>query len=104
MVNLVSGGDSEKNIQQISLSDNTVSRRIEEMSIDIKEQPLETTNKAEDIMKEVPNYFSELGLSWKNVCAVCTDGAPAMLGPKSGFVSRVKEIAPGVTVTHCTCI
>ncbi|XP_064099360.1 protein FAM200C-like [Macrobrachium nipponense] len=148
MVNLVLGGDSEKKIQQISLCDNTVSTRIEEMSIDIKEQvireikdaglfalqldestdvssysqflvftryvhegkfkeeflfcqPLETTTKGEDMMKEVTNYFSELGLSWKNVCAVCTDGAPAMLGSKSGFVSRVKEITPEVTVTHC---
>lgn len=148
MVNLVLGGDSEKKIQQIPLSDNTVSRRIEEMSIDIKEQviseikdaglfalqldestdvsscsqllvftryvhdgkfkeeflfcyPLETTTKGEDIMKKVTDYFSELGLSWENVCAVCTDGAPAMLGSKSGFVSRVKAIAPGVTVTHC---
>ena len=38
MVNLILGGDSENKIKQISLSDNTVSRRIEEMSINIKEQ------------------------------------------------------------------
>ncbi|XP_064118974.1 protein FAM200C-like [Macrobrachium nipponense] len=64
-------------------------------------QPLETTTKGEDIMKEVTYYFSELGLSWKNVCAVYTDEAPVMLGSKSSFVSRVKENAPEVTVTHC---
>ncbi|XP_064118975.1 protein FAM200C-like [Macrobrachium nipponense] len=148
MVNLVLGGDSEKKNHQISLSDNIVSRRTEEMPIDIKEQvmreikdaglfalqldestdvssdsqllvftryvyerkfkgeflfcqPLETTTKGEDIMKEVTYYFSELGLSWKNVWAVYTDEAPVMLGSKSSFVSRVKEIAPEVTVTHC---
>ncbi|XP_064078518.1 protein FAM200C-like [Macrobrachium nipponense] len=148
MVNLVLGGDSAKKIQQIALSDNTESRRIEEISIDIKEQvnkeikdvglfalqldestdassysqlivftryahegnlkeeflfcqPLETTTNGEDIMKEVTNYFSELGRSWMKVCAVCTDEAPAMLGSKSGFVSRVKEITPEVTMTHC---
>ncbi len=129
-------------------ADNTLSRRIEEMSTDIKEQviseikdaglfallldestdvsscsqlfaftryvhdgkfkeeflfchPLETTTKGEDIMKKVTDYFSESGLSWDNVCAVCTDGAPAMSGSKSGFVARVKAIAPWVTMTHC---
>ena len=148
MVNLVLGGDSENKIKQISLSDNTVSRRIEEMSINIKEQvineikaaglfalqldestdvsscaqlivftryihdgtfkeellfcsPLETTTKGEDVMKMVTDYFSEVGLSWENVCGVCTDGAPAMLGSKSGFASRVKAISPSVTLTHC---
>ncbi len=43
-------------------------------------------------MKKVTDYFTESGLSWDNVCAVCTDGAPAMLGSKSGFVARVKTI------------
>ncbi len=38
MVNLVLGGDNEKKNQQLPLSDNTVPRRIEEMSTDIKEQ------------------------------------------------------------------
>lgn len=45
-------------------------------------------------MKQVIDYFSDLGLSWEKVCAVCTDGAPAMLGSKSGFVARGKAIAP----------
>ncbi len=63
--------------------------------------PLETTTKGEDILKKVTDYFSESELSWDNVFAVCTDGAPAMLGSKSGFVARVKAIAPWITVTHC---
>ena len=28
------------------------------------------------------------------------DGAPAMLGLKPGFASRLKEMAPGGTATH----
>ncbi len=45
-------------------------------------------------MKKVTDYFSKSGLSLDNVCAVCADGAPAMLGSKSGFLARVKAIAP----------
>ena len=62
---------------------------------------LETNTRGEDIMKKVTIFFNEEGLSWQNVCGVCSDGAPAMLGSKSGFTSRVKEMFPGVTMTHC---
>ena len=33
--------------------------------------------------------------------AVCTDGAPAMLGSKSGFRALVQRKVPNVTFTHC---
>lgn len=32
---------------------------------------------------------------------LCTDGAAAMTGEKSGLMARVKEIAPKATFTHC---
>ncbi|XP_067139088.1 protein FAM200C-like [Centruroides vittatus] len=35
------------------------------------------------------------------VSAVCSDGAPAMLGRKSGFGALVKADAPHIVVTHC---
>ena len=35
-----------------------------------------------------------------SIC-ICTDGAPAMSGCRSGFVSRVKGVAPHITNTHC---
>ena len=31
-------------------------------------------------------------LDWKNICAICTDGAPAMLGCRSGFQTRVIKL------------
>ncbi|XP_077974121.1 protein FAM200C-like [Styela clava] len=64
-------------------------------------QPLTTSTKAIDVKKLVDNFFRNNDLSWNMVCAICSDGAPAMLGRKSGFGALVKADAPHVTVTHC---
>ena len=36
-----------------------------------------------------------------NLCGVCTDGAPAMIGSRSGFQALVKHRAPAVKGVHC---
>ena len=64
-------------------------------------KPLETTTKAEDVMAVVSTFFGEMNLSWKNIVGVCSDGAPAMLGSRSGFISLVKHKNPNVLGTHC---
>ena len=33
---------------------------------------------------------------------MCTDGAPAMLGCRSGFQALVKQKSPDIISTHCT--
>ena len=38
---------------------------------------------------------------WQNLCGVCTDGAPAMLGCHSGFQTRVKTQVSDVLSLHC---
>jgi hypothetical protein len=48
-------------------------------------KPLEITTTTRNIFKVVSNFFEEHGIEWKNLRAVCTDGAPAMLGCRSGF-------------------
>uniref|UniRef100_UPI00358EFF27 zinc finger BED domain-containing protein 5-like n=1 Tax=Myxine glutinosa TaxID=7769 RepID=UPI00358EFF27 len=148
MVKLVLGEASTKKMQQVSLSNNTLQRRISHMSMDVKEQvldeikdsplfsfqldestdvsscsqllvfvryihsddikeeflccsALETTTKAVDVMEKVSTFFHTEGLQWGNVCGVCTDRAPAMLGSKSGFQTRVKELAPQAKGIHC---
>src|SRR5215469_10879483 len=49
------------------------------------------TTKAEDVMNIVSKFFQEENLSWEKLIGVCTDGAPSMLGSKSGFVTLVKK-------------
>ena len=145
---LILGKDSANKLSQISLSNDTVHRRIRELSQDIKEQtleqvraspvfaiqcdestdiaqcaqflmyarfvsgnnikeeilfcrPMESCTTAEDIFQVTSDFFQENELSWDSLIGVCTDGAPAMVGVRSGFITKVKEINPSVVSTHC---
>ena len=60
-----------------------------------------TTTKAVDVKKVVDEFFKDNNLSWDMVSAVCSNGAPAMLGQKSGFGALVKADAPHIIVIHC---
>ena len=64
-------------------------------------EPLKTTAKAVDIFNLVQKFFLNHEVSLDIVGSFCTDGAPAMLGNKSGFASRIKKEVPHITVTHC---
>ncbi|XP_042228827.1 protein ZBED8-like [Homarus americanus] len=73
---------------------------------DIKEEylfctQLETTTTAVDVMEKLSSFFTANRISRGNCCGVCTDGAPAMLGSKSGFQKRVEEVAPNAKGIHC---
>ena len=148
IVRLMIGADAVKKLSSLSLSDNTIQRRIQEMSDDIKNQvveqikqspsyvlqldestdvsscaqlmvyvryihncdfkeellfcqPLDSQTRGIDIFNKVDNFFVDEGLDWRRVGAVCTDGAPSMLGSHSGFQTRVKQIVPDVITNHC---
>jgi hypothetical protein len=64
-------------------------------------RPLETTAKAEDVFEAVASYFDRNSMKWENLVGICTDGAPAMLGSRSGFISRMKHRSPNAVGTHC---
>ena len=49
-------------------------------------------------------FFTTDGLSWENVVGICTDGAPAMLGSRSGFLKLAKKHNPNIVGTHCMII
>jgi hypothetical protein len=60
------------------------------------------TTKAVDVLAILNDFFSKHDFDWKQkLHSLCTDGAPAMLGNKSGFAHLVKKEAPNVIVTHC---
>ena len=131
--NLLSNSEVEK-LKQLSLSNNTVSRRIAELSNNILSQVvskiqnskfnffaiqldettdvanlaqvckyvryileghleneflfskrLDTKTTAKNIFNKVNRFFEEHDIQWKYVIGVCTDGAPAILGCRSGF-------------------
>ena len=64
-------------------------------------EPLELSTKGEDVMQKITEVFEAKGLDWGNLCGICTDGAPAMLGSQSSFVTRVIKKAPNAIPTHC---
>ena len=149
MSNLLENSELEK-LKQVSLSDNSVSRRIADMSNNILLQVVskmhnlnfkffsiqldETTDVAnlsqlcvyvryvhekhsEDkfcsanlltqlqkqkiYLTKLTVFFRTHDLRWEHAIGVCTDGAPAMLGCRSGFQTLVKEKSPNVIGTHC---
>jgi len=62
---------------------------------------LSTTTTGEDIFNLMNNFLKKHDLDWLNCLAVCTDGAPSMMGHQLGFVARVKEKNLDVVIIHC---
>ena len=54
-----------------------------------------------DVLKVVSDFFTTEGLSWENVVGICTNGAPAMLGSRSGFLELAKKHNPNIMGIHC---
>ena len=142
MVELMIGPGAKKKIQQLSLSNDTIRRRIDDMAADVCKQvrseikqrtlqasvqldestdialeshliafaryekegkmkeeflfcnTLPTTTTAVDVKAIVDSFFEANGLGWQNFKHICTDGAPAMLGVRGGFVTLVKNEWP----------
>ncbi|XP_073501333.1 protein FAM200C-like [Phyllobates terribilis] len=102
MANLILGTAAEdvSNLSQLAVFvRNVKDNRIKEEFLFCK--PLTTPTKAADVKKLVDDFLRDNNLSWDMVSAVCTDGAPVMLGRKSGFGALVKADAPHIIVTYC---
>ncbi|KAI6648405.1 SCAN domain-containing protein 3 [Oopsacas minuta] len=63
--------------------------------------PLERIIRAADVLVNVENFYKKHELEWQNLSSVCTDGAPAMLGPRSGFANLIRDLNPEATSVHC---
>ena len=46
-------------------------------------------------------FFDQEELKWEHLCGICTDGAPAMLGERSGLQMLVRNRSPGAVSLHC---
>ena len=57
--------------------------------------------RAKDVLDLVNAFFRENSIAWNKVGLVCTDGAPAMIGHRSGFVALIKQVAPHIVSNHC---
>ena len=62
---------------------------------------LKTTTKSEDVMEKISTFFDTEGLQWNKLCEICTDAAPAMLGSRSRFQTKVKAKSPQAKGFHC---
>ena len=63
---------------------------------------ISTTTKGKDIFDILGGFLKKSGPDWKNVVGCATDGAPSMLGRRSGFQSYVKAVSPNVMSFHRT--
>ena len=62
---------------------------------------LESTTKTVDAMQTLAMFFDQEELKWKNLGGVCNDGAPAMLGARSGLQTLVRNPSPDAVSMHC---
>ena len=62
--------------------------------------PLEMTTQAAEVVQVVDAFFEKEELDWGKFVNVCTDGALAMLGARSGFTKLLKQKNPKVVTLH----
>ncbi|CAH1957649.1 unnamed protein product [Acanthoscelides obtectus] len=119
---IILGEDAEQKIKSISLSKNTVKRRIDDIATDINcdeytgnvncaqlivyvryiggdniqedilySQSLTAGTSSEDIFNSISNVVEKNYLDCKKLIGLCTNGAHAMIGVRSGLVKKLKE-------------
>ncbi|XP_066465575.1 zinc finger BED domain-containing protein 5-like [Tiliqua scincoides] len=64
-------------------------------------QPISQST-SEEIFQTLNSYVQKKGLDWMKCVGICTDGARAMCGKKSSVVTRVLEVCPNASWTHCS--
>uniref|UniRef100_K7FCX8 DUF4371 domain-containing protein n=1 Tax=Pelodiscus sinensis TaxID=13735 RepID=K7FCX8_PELSI len=62
---------------------------------------LQTNTTGENIFNCINNVIKTHQISWEKCVDVCSDGAKAMVGTVAGDVTRIKNVAPNCTSSHC---
>ena len=63
-------------------------------------QEMKERTRAKDVFHLVNAFLRENSIAWDKVGSVCTDGAPAMVGHRSGFVALMKQVALHIVSNH----
>ena len=64
-------------------------------------QEMKENTGAKDVFDLVNAFLRENSIAWNKVGSICTDGAPAMIGYRSGFVALLKQVTPHIVSNHC---
>ena len=64
-------------------------------------ESFKTTTKAVDVMEKINCFFLQNNKSWNHVGLLGMNGAPSVLGVKSGFTTLLKKRALHIVSTHC---
>uniref|UniRef100_UPI00358F06DC protein FAM200C-like n=1 Tax=Myxine glutinosa TaxID=7769 RepID=UPI00358F06DC len=64
-------------------------------------QSLKATTQAVDVLNMIKEFFTKHQLNLNMIGSICTDGAPVMLGNRSGFAALIRKEIPDVKITHC---
>ena len=64
-------------------------------------QEMKERTGGKDVIDLLKTFFCENSIAWNKVGSECTDGAPAMIGHRSGFVALMKQVAPLIDSNHC---
>jgi hypothetical protein len=62
---------------------------------------LKTRGTANKLFRMIDTYIRGANLKWECCVGVCTDGAQAMAGKRSGLQALIKGASPNVQWTHC---
>ncbi|CAH1958071.1 unnamed protein product [Acanthoscelides obtectus] len=106
---IILGEDAEQKMKSISLSNNIVKRRIDDIAavtnkinkvryiggyiiqeVILYSQSLTAATTSVDIFNSISNFVEKNDLDWKKLIGLCTDGAPAMIGVRSGLAKKLK--------------
>ena len=64
-------------------------------------QETKEKTKAKEVFDLVNAFLRENSIAWNKVGSVCTNGAPDILGHRSGFVALMKQLVPHIVSNHC---
>ncbi|XP_036366092.1 SCAN domain-containing protein 3-like [Octopus sinensis] len=65
------------------------------------EASLETTINAKDIQSTLKHYLDENKMPKENILSCMADGAPDMMGKKTGCLKMMKDENPNMLIVHC---